>query len=626
MKRRRLRPLSPSDVSEIRSWYAENEATLPDIVKRLWEHYEALLAALAAAGGETRSLLAELRRALGITPSSERRRSEKAPGDRRARLVASRGVHLSRADWHKGQGRKHLLMARDVEKKLKSLDDVELSAEDQATIQEEMRRLVEIAESGGDPDPRFASPSEALMVGTELQCEEDQGVARLDEGTRSSATRILTETRTRFGLDFALVRLEIEVEKAILPHGAIASASTWEFGPPHYEVTWDFLASEVILVTQYAIPMNRLAGMVSTAEKRFTSASLYRLLHYAAERLLPVYLELGRTLAHADLLSGDDTTVRVTEVSKALAAGERPWKSFATQDEAQKNLPQAKEHDLAPRLAAELGFEFEKRTGSGPKQGFHTTVVWGRTDEAPESHVVFYRSHLGSFGNLLEVLLTERKKSRKKLLVQSDLSTANLIAKPEILNALEVTFVGCASHARRPFALYEKDDPLCSAILAEFRCLYDEERTLDLWGRNETNVSTLRKEASLTHWKQIRAYAEVLVGRWSPGSKVGEGARYILKHFDKLTAYLENPRVPLSNDLSERMLRMEKLIQVNSLFRTTLEGRFALDICRTVLQTAVAARVNLRGYLLHVFKATDVAEQPQNYLPLVYARTHPAEA
>lgn len=40
------------------------------------------------------------------------------------------------------------------------------------------------------------------------------------------------------------------------------------------------------------------------------------------------------------------------------------------------------------------------------------------------------------------------------------------------------------------------------------------------------------------------------------------------------------------------MLRMEKIIESNSLFRKTLKGRFSLDIMRSMLQTAVAAKVH----------------------------------
>jgi hypothetical protein len=48
------------------------------------------------------------------------------------------------------------------------------------------------------------------------------------------------------------------------------------------------------------------------------------------------------------------------------------------------------------------------------------------------------------------------------------------------------------------------------------------------------------------------------------------------------------------------MLRTEKLIENSSMFRQTLEGRFVLDIIRTVLQTAVAAGVPAHDYLTSV--------------------------
>jgi hypothetical protein len=41
--------------------------------------------------------------------------------------------------------------------------------------------------------------------------------------------------------------------------------------------------------------------------------------------------------------------------------------------------------------------------------------------------------------------------------------------------------------------------------------------------------------------------------------------------------------------------------------RTSLEGRFALDIMRTVLQTAVAAHAPLQEYVLSVLRASPAA-------------------
>ncbi len=61
--------------------------------------------------------------------------------------------------------------------------------------------------------------------------------------------------------------------------------------------------------------------------------------------------------------------------------------------------------------------------------------------------------------------------------------------------------------------------------------------------------------------------------KWSKQTKLGQAARYILKHFKKLTAYLDNPMISISNDFSERMLRMEKLIQANALLWGMATGK-----------------------------------------------------
>ncbi len=70
-------------------------------------------------------------------------------------------------------------------------------------------------------------------------------------------------------------------------------------------------------------------------------------------------------------------------------------------------------------------------------------------------------------------------------------------------------------------------------------------------------------------------------------------------------------------------MRLEKLIEASSQFRKSLEGRFALDIMRSVLQTAVAAKVRLMDYLLYVLRASpkEVAEKPEDFTPLAYSKT-----
>jgi hypothetical protein len=274
-------------------------------------------------------------------------------------------------------------------------------------------------------------------------------------------------------------------------------------------------------------------------------------------------------------------------------------------------------------LAAELGFAHPRRNGDGAKKALHTTTLSGRSDpDDPRSLVVLYRSHLGGFGDLLQKLLQQRNPKHAALTIQSDLSTVNLVSAPELLSLFSIHYAGCASHARRPFALYEHEAPEhCDLMLHLFAGLFLHEQGLDLAGRNATNVRAVRDQDSRGMWEQIKQLAEQMSTTWSPQTKLGEGARYITRNYDKLTSYLDDPRLSLTNNFSERMLRMEKLIEGGSLFRTSLEGRFALDIMRSVLQTAVAAHAPLKPYLLAVLRAPpdEVASNPERFTPRAWA-------
>ena len=236
---------------------------------------------------------------------------------------------------------------------------------------------------------------------------------------------------------------------------------------------------------------------------------------------------------------------------------------------------------------------------------------------------MFYRSHLGGLGNLLEVLLERREPNKKAVVVQSDLSTVNLVSDPTLRTRFAIQQVGCLAHARRPFARFEHEDPeLCGTMLDQFGALAILEDALDECGRNRENVSAVRGVDSREVWKDIVETSELMAHKWSKQTKLGEAAGYILRHQRALSAYLDDPRLGPDNNLSERMLRMEKLIQSSSMFRVSLEGRFILDILRTVCQTATAAQVPVADYLLAVLKtpAAQIREAPEKFTPHAWAQ------
>jgi hypothetical protein len=253
----------------------------------------------------------------------------------------------------------------------------------------------------------------------------------------------------------------------------------------------------------------------------------------------------------------------------------------------------------------------------------NTTVITGRSvADDPLSLIVFYRSHLGGCGNLLESILQHRRPDSGDIILQADLSLTNLVNDPQLLSLFKFTLVGCSAHARRPFALYEHEDPVnCDYMLHLFTGWAMHEERLDVHGRNRENILAVRQNDSHKLWEQIKDLSIVMKEKWSKGTSLGAGARYIIKHYDKLTAYLENPHLDQNNNLRERMLRTEKLIESSSMFRRSLEGRFALDVIRTVMQTAVASGVPVHQYLVSILRADadEISRHPEKFTPRAWA-------
>jgi hypothetical protein len=443
------------------------------------------------------------------------------------------------------------------------------------------------------------------------------------------------EARDRFEFALEVKKIELNVEKVVVKNESgervMLSASTAEYGPAGYSITWGFLANLALMVSQYAIPFNRIANMLTSPEKKFTSGMMTKYYNFVAKGLVPVYLELFRNLSNADIISGDDTSNRVIEVSRYFANKPEgppesqqapPWIKYVTKKASLESL-ESGETSLGATIGSELGFVSNLRNRDGIKKSFQTSTMSGRSiSDDPRSTILFYRSHFGGFGNLLEELLSSRLPKFRKLWIQADFSQVNLIVNEELLKRFDVTYAGCACHARRPFSIFEHDDPdNCSYMLHLFKGLYIHEQGLDLYGRNEENTIAVRGIDSKALWDDILELASSMTKQWSPKTELGRACSYIIRHFDKLTAYLKNPRLGPDNNFSERALRLEKMIEASALFRQSLEGRFALDVVRTVVQTAIMAKVDVQKYLIFVLRAgvEKVSENPQLYTPLAFA-------
>jgi Transposase IS66 family len=691
--------LSETERLEVASWIGENRESFPLPVRKFLAAHIKYLSASEDMGRRFDETYRELRRALGITASSERRRSgaplaavpremvRLSSGSEVQRLMEQQDRSMHLGLWHSGLADRHTdSAARSEEKIVKAkecmrteelriikdmppVESIQLSPEQEASNLLKAQKFVENLGLGDGADPEFQSVNESLMpegaVVTREHVEHLTAEASEEEFANAREVKTLKDKRVRYDISISVNRIELEVEKKVMVkengERTVVAATTDGLGPARYRVTWSALATLAILVGQFAFPLNRLATLFSCVGKRFTAGGLSRLLHYVAVRLAAIYIELGEQLSDSEILGGDDTPCRVLEANayfekQKASKGESekkkpPWDKYRSPAAAEESIRQCEEQkrarmkrraegerdakgmpDEEPSLGMLIGrhheFESPRQDGQGAKQSMNTTVISGRSiAKDPRSLIVFYRSHLGGCGNLLESILRSRNPSAKDIIMQADLSTTNLVRDPELLKRFNFKLIGCSAHARRPFALYEHEDPVYGPFMVHlFKGIAIHEGELDVYGRNRQNVLAVRQTDSRGVWEKIRTVAEKVKEKWSKASKLGQGARYILKHYDKLTAYLDDPRLEPSNNLRERMLRTEKLIENSSMFRRSLEGRFVLDIIRTVLQTATAAGVPVHEYLMSVLKEDpdEVNEHPEKYTPLAYAeRTAP---
>lgn len=417
----------------------------------------------------------------------------------------------------------------------------------------------------------------------------------------------------RMGLRMELEEVTYTVETVTdLETGKSVRASLDDVGPPNSNLAWSALANVLKLHIEYLIPMNRIASMLG--HDYFSTANQCRWLANTARDFLPVYLELFYQLANSPLWQGDDTTTKVLDIT-----------------------PSKQEDALHKLVEEELPFGFDLKNGKGKKSKLNVSFVTGRTGNDPKGVIRFYRTHLGSFGNLLSELLSRRsgKADFKEVIIHGDLSTTNLPSS-EYNEKFKVRIAGCSSHARRPYWEERSRNDACYFFLRCFEALSFVE---EMHGKDRfEDPKALRKRTKYSRWiwgilrrgaltvmHQKRQSPGVLISYrpvyWPKDSKFYGACQYIVSHYEELTLYLKYPELEWTNNLSERAQRKEKLMLNSSFFRKTREGRVALDILKTIMATAQAAQINFEQYLQFVvLNKEDVKINPHLYTPLAFAQ------
>lgn len=168
----------------------------------------------------------------------------------------------------------------------------------------------------------------------------------------------------------------------------------------------------------------------------------------------------------------------------------------------------------------------------------------------------------------------------------------------------KVALAICWSHARRGFVEAEPSYPECTQAIDLIGELFLIERELPNWQVIEDPVL---RSAQLQFIRQMRASksAPILekLRTWAneqsalPQSKLGQALTYLKNQWDGLKIFLDDPRVPLSNNPAERVLRGVVVGRKNHYGSKSKRGTEVAALFYSLLESAVMAGIDPKLYL-----------------------------
>ncbi len=588
-----MKALSRQEFEKLKEWFDKNKAIFPDEIFTLFKRFFAVYASLVQGAARAKQTLQTLRQAMGFIPKSEKGKASLPEG-----MSKENQAELEILESQRDEAEIAIIKLKAQKKSYESK---------LAAIRPKEKSPQMDFELGQAHEMVFAYP-----VSRRDNESKKQKVERMKEFDRESGRfQVSYDSPKRIGLSIVVTETEHNVETVTdMDTGKRVRASMDKVGPANFQFDWSAMGNLMKLHVGFAIPINRLSQMI--AQPEFSTSKIYRALEFLATLCLPVYLHLPEALADSSILSGDDTGTKVLDTSDA---GD----------------------ELTKAIDDSLDWAQPKANGKGDKISLNVSLVVGKTEADPRSTIRFFRTHLGSVGNLLTKILESRHPKSGSVIFQGDLSTTNLPSQ-ELRQKFNMSLAGCGSHARRPFWRFRtEDEDLCYFMARGFALLGRLEKLIDAHGRTKENVLKLRGKFGRWAWLAMKNRCEASMtgkmpnGRpfargvapniWPPGSDLYKACNYLVKNFESLTLYLENPALNFTNNAIERALRVEKCMINSSKFRGTKRGRALLDILRTINATCTAAGIDPTIYFSFIYKhRNDLNLHPEKYTPFAVAK------
>lgn len=174
----------------------------------------------------------------------------------------------------------------------------------------------------------------------------------------------------------------------------------------------------------------------------------------------------------------------------------------------------------------------------------------------------------------------------------------------------------CWAHARRNFyEIRENHTEDCVAILKLLDDLFAIERRAKTWDQ----LRELREAESRPLIAKIKAWLDEKNAKYLlKDSEMGRSIRYILNSWKEFTVFLDDIRVPLSNNHAERSLRHSVLGRNNFYGSKTIDGADVAADHYTIIETCKLLSLDPAAYYRYLVHANNSGQDAMS--PLAYVR------
>ncbi len=311
-----------------------------------------------------------------------------------------------------------------------------------------------------------------------------------------------------------------------------------------------------VLVSKYldGLPLYRLSGILAREGVEIERQTLADWVGHGAWWLRPLAMAIGAHAMAQGVIWTDDTPIRVLAPGRGRTRLGRFWV-----------------------------YAFDPRPWGGPEGGHGPPAAFycyspDRKGERP-------REHLAGFSGWLHA----------DAYAGYNALTAAKGGKPQ-----PITHVACMAHARRElFKVHESTrSPIAEEALRRIGELYAIEAAIS--GQSAEQRRTTRQAQSKPLLEAMHDWMLQQRRRLSGKSILGKALQYALNRWDALARYVEDGRLSIDNNLSERLLRGIAVTRKNFLFVGSDAGGQRAAIIYTIAETAKLNGLDPEAYIATV--------------------------